>query len=138
MFQINELSKRSGVSRKTIRYYEEIGLLPYAQRTENGYRVYRDLDVERVTFIKSARRLDFSLDDIREILAFRERGEPPCSYVMGLMKAQIEQIEEHIRELNTLRAELERLHTLGQQLPEDIEMKDCVCHLIKEGYANGH
>ena len=64
MFQISELSKQAGVPAKTIRYYEEIELIPPARRAENGYRIYNETDVERLRFIRRARALDFALDDI--------------------------------------------------------------------------
>ena len=133
MFRIGVLSQKTGVPRKTIRYYEAIGLLPQPRRTENGYRVYDKADVERLLFVRRARRLDFSLSAIAEILAFRERGEPPCHYVLDLMQTQITLIEERIRELQQLRDELTELHTLGRKLPEDAQMQTCVCQLIQTG-----
>ena len=133
MFQISELSKQAGVPAKTIRYYEEIELIPPARRAENGYRIYNETDVERLRFIRRARALDFALDDIDEILAFREQEEPPCRYVMSLMGDQIEQITTRIRDLERLRDELAALHEAGQQLPEDVQMRSCVCHLIEVG-----
>lgn len=133
MLRIGELSDHVGVPSKTIRYYEEIGLLPEPQRAENGYRIYADADVDRLQFIRRARALDFSLDDIAEILAFRERDEPPCRYVMDLMCDQIVVIEQRIRDLERLRDELTALHTAGQNLPEDVQMRACVCHLIQTG-----
>ena len=131
MFQIKELSVRTGVPTKTIRYYEEIGLLPPSRRADNGFRVYDDTDVERLRFIGRARALDFALDEIAEILAFRERNQPPCQYVMDLMRDQIDQVSVRIHDLEQLRDELVSLYQAGQQLPEDITMRTCVCHLIQ-------
>lgn len=85
MLQIGDLSEQTGVPAKTIRFYEEVGLLPPAMRAENGYRIYGEEDIERLQFVRRMRALDFALDDIAEILAFRERNEPPCRYVMALM-----------------------------------------------------
>lgn len=133
MFQIGELSARTGVSSKAIRYYEEIELLPPAKRMENDYRIYDEQDVERLGFIWRARSLDFALEDIAEILAFRDRKKPPCSYVMELMRSQIDEISMRIRDLERTRNELSTLHEAGLQLPEDIQMRSCVCHLIGIG-----
>ena len=133
MLRIGALSKRTGVPSKTIRYYEAIGLLPEPLRAENGYRIYSEADVERLLFVRRARRLDFPLSAIAEILSFRERGEPPCRYVLALMCAQIALIEERIRELQQLRDELTALYTEGQKLPEDAQMRTCVCQLIQTG-----
>jgi DNA-binding transcriptional MerR regulator len=135
MFQIGELSARTGVSNKAIRYYEEIGLLPPAKRAENDYRIFDEEDVERLLFIRRARSLDFALEDITEILAFRDRKEPPCSYVMTLMSSQIDEISARIRDLERMREELKALHRAGLQLPEDVQMRSCVCHLIGTGVA---
>jgi DNA-binding transcriptional MerR regulator len=131
MYQIGEASEQTGLTTNTIRYYEEAGLIPPAERMANGYRIYSDEDLERLRFIRSARALDFPLEDIEEILAFRDRGEPPCRYVMTLMEEQIDGISQRIRELEQLRAELRRLHTRGQSLPDDVDMKSCICHAIQ-------
>ncbi len=133
MFQIGELSAQTGISSKAIRYYEEIRLLPPAKRADNDYRIYDEQDVERLGFIQRARSLDFALEDIAEILDFRDRAEPPCSYVMDLMRRQIDEISTRIRNLERMRNELSTLHEAGLQLPEDIQMRSCVCHLIGTG-----
>jgi DNA-binding transcriptional MerR regulator len=131
MYQIGEASEQTGLTTKTIRYYEEAGLIPPAERMANGYRIYGDDDLERLRFIRSARALDFPLEDIEEILAFRDRGEPPCRYVMTLMEEQIDGISQRINELDQLRDELRRLHARGQSLPDDVDMKSCICHAIQ-------
>lgn len=76
--QIGEAARHLGINPKTIRYYEEIGLIPEAQRNRSGFRVYSQAEIDRLAFILRARALDFSLDDIGEILALRERGVAPC------------------------------------------------------------
>ncbi|MCA0453842.1 MAG: heavy metal-responsive transcriptional regulator [Chloroflexi bacterium] len=133
MVSIGELSGQTGVSTQTIRYYERIKLLPVPKRADNSYRVYDESDVERLRFVNRARQLEFALEDIAEILAFRDQNEPPCKYVMNVMAQQIAVIEERIADLQHLRDELETLHRVGLTMPEDIEMKQCVCHLITTG-----
>ena len=129
MFQIKALSAQTGVAPKTIRYYESIGLLPPPARSPNGYRLYQDTDRDRLSFIRRARALDFTLADIAEILAFRERGEPPCGYVMTAIHQRVAAIEAHIQDLQRLHEELSSLYVAGQSLPEDAQMQTCVCHL---------
>lgn len=136
MVSIGQLSQQTGISTEAIRYYERIALLPAAKRAANGYRQYDERDIERLQFIKRSRALDFTLNDIREILAFRERNEPPCQYVMTVMETQIEEIEQRIRDLEQLRTEIKTLHEVGQSLPEDVQMKTCVCHLIQTSGKN--
>lgn len=133
MFSIGEISQQTGVSTQTIRYYERIALLPEPRRAANDYRVYDEADIDRLQFVTRARQLDFSLDDIAEILAFRERNEAPCSVVMEVMAQQIDEIDRRIVDFIRLREELAQLHRIGLTMPEDIEMKRCVCHLIKSG-----
>jgi DNA-binding transcriptional MerR regulator len=135
MMQIGELGEAIGLPTQTIRYYERMGLLPKPQRASNGYRGYAEPDVRRLRFIHSARVLEFSLDDIKEILDLRDRGKAPCRVVMALMDQQITAIDRRIKELRQLKAELTRLHQQGRQMPEDVLMKKCVCHLIETGHA---
>ena len=133
MFSIGEISHQTGVSTQTIRYYERIALLPEPRRAANDYRVYDEADIDRLQFVTRARQLDFSLNEIAEILAFRERNEAPCSVVMDVMAQQIDEINRRIADFIRLREELAGLHRIGLTMPEDIEMKHCVCHLIKSG-----
>ncbi|MCI0711821.1 MAG: heavy metal-responsive transcriptional regulator [Chloroflexi bacterium] len=131
MLQIGELSDLTGVPAKTIRYYEDIGLLPPARRDDNHYRLYEQKDAERLRFIRSARALDFSLQEIAQILAARDRHEPPCGHVMEIIQSHIDEIEARIRELEQLKQELTVLYDAGQDLPEDVHMRSCVCNLIQ-------
>ncbi len=101
--RISELAREIDVNPRTIRYYEQIGLLPHPRRAANGYRVYDQSDVVRLQFIRRARALDFSLNDIGEILAFRERGEAPCLYVLRTIDQRIDEVEGRITDLERLR-----------------------------------
>lgn len=137
MIQIKEMSTRSGVPVKTIRYYEQIGLLPPARRAENGYRTYDEVDVNRLRFIKNARALGFHLIEIAQILSVQDRNEPPCSHVMSTLQHHLDEIENRIRELESLRGDLEALYEAGKRLPQDVQMRNCVCHLIQLGDTKG-
>jgi DNA-binding transcriptional MerR regulator len=131
--QIKEFARRSGLPAKTIRYYEDIGLLPQPQRLENGYRTYDDSDVSRARLVAGARSLDFSLNDIQEILAMRDKKEAPCRVVLDLLVDRADEINERIDELRRVENELRELHRLGQTFPtNDIEGKNCVCHLVSK------
>jgi len=130
--QIGKVAHDLGINPKTIRYYEEIGLIPEAQRNQSGFRVYSHSEIDRLAFILRARALDFSLDDIGEILALREQGEAPCLYVTDLVQQRIAEIDAKISALNQLRHELEDVQRMAQALPEEnILNKDCICHLIE-------
>ena len=131
--QIKELERRTNLSGKTIRYYESIGLLPPPSRLANGYRDYGEADVDRVKFVAAARGLDFSLDDIGEILDLRDRREAPCRVVLDLLQKKADEISQRIVELQRLEADLRELHRLGQTFPmDDVDGKNCVCHLVSE------
>lgn len=130
--RISDLAQQSGVASSAIRYYEEIGLLPPAERTDNGYRVYDKHDVERLRFIQRAKHLDFSLDEIREIMHLREQGEAPCAFVINQINTKVTEVERKIAQLNQLKRELNQLQTEIAQLPtEEVEAKHCVCHIIE-------
>src|SRR5919199_6887315 len=90
--------------------------MPDPARTPSGYRDYAQTDAERLTFIKTAQRLGLSLDEIREIIAFRDRGEQPCAYVAEVLHRQVADLDGRIREMRRLRDELRDLEakaTLG-------------------------
>jgi DNA-binding transcriptional MerR regulator len=101
--RIGELAARLGLNPRTIRFYEEIGVLPEPERRPSGYREYEEADEERLRFIRSAQSLGLSLDDIREILALKDRGEAPCPYVREVIDREASAIDERIRELQHVR-----------------------------------
>jgi DNA-binding transcriptional MerR regulator len=101
--RIGEVADRLGLNPRTIRYYEAIGLLPEPERTASGYRVYDESTEDVLVFIKSAQCLGITLDEVREILAFRERGEEPCAYVRAVLRREVAEIDRRIDELQQLR-----------------------------------
>lgn len=126
--RIGELSDTVGVPTATIRYYEKIGLLPPPERRTSGYRQYGEDDASRLTFIKAAQRLGLALSEIAEILAFREREERPCTYVLGVLDRQVEDLERRIDEMVQLRRELIALKAKADDLPRD---GGCYCAVIE-------
>ena len=131
--QIGKLAKQAGVRTSLIRYYEERGLLPPAIRKSNGYRFYSPNDVERLRFIQRAKTLDFNLDEVKEILALRERGERPCDYVVNQIGDKIVEVERRIAALIRLKEELLQLQVQAAQLPPAADDEACVCRLIERG-----
>ena len=130
--QIGELAKKAGVNPKTIRYYEAIGLLPPAPRTDSGYRQYADRDAERLEFIRSAKALGVALEEIKEVLAFRDRGTYPCPYVLTLIDTKVKEIELRIRGLQMLASDLKRLRKAAASIPpEESAAKARFCHIIE-------
>ena len=128
---IHELAQTSGVSAKTIRYYESIGLLPDPPRAENNYRQYPPDTVERLRFIVSARSLDFSLTDIAEFLSARDEGTLPCKRVLDSIDGRIAELDRRIADLLALRDNLSRVRADGEGLPPDQKcVDDCLCYII--------
>lgn len=104
--QIGELSKQSGCSVETLRYYERIRLLPQPGRTEGGYRIYDEAQLARVRFIRRCRALEFSLDEIRELLDFVSRDDASCAEVSRFAESHLRLLETKIAELNEMRNSL--------------------------------
>ncbi len=115
--RIGELAAELGLNPRTIRYYESIGLLPEPERTGGNYRDYGTDDLERLRFIKAAQRLGLTLDEIREVLAFAERGEPPCGFVRERLRREVAAVDARIAELQEMRGELASLEAKAAQLP---------------------
>lgn len=126
--RIGEVADRIAVSPKTIRYYESIGLIPEPRRTESGYRDYREEDFERIRFIKTARRLDLSIDEIREILAFTEQKQAPCGHVRDVLARKARELNERITEMIQLRDELLEIEN---SVPVSVGNSDSLCPLIE-------
>ena len=131
--KINQLANLTGVSPTTIRYYEKVGVLPEPNRGPNGYRDYELADMERLKLVLGARRLEFSLDDVTEIIAMRDRREAPCRKVLDKLSEKADEVAQRIVELQRLEQELRHLYELGQTFPtDDVDGKACVCHLVSE------
>lgn len=106
---IGKLAKATDVKAPTIRFYEQIGLLPRPERTDSDRRVYGDPVVRRLSFIKHARQLGFSVEAIRALLALADDPERPCDEANRLAARQLAEVEEKIRRLKALRGELQRM-----------------------------
>jgi Cu(I)-responsive transcriptional regulator len=127
---IGRLAKHSGVPAKTIRYYEGIGLIPMAPRSEGNYRTYSERDVATLRFIHRARRLGFSVTDVAKLLALRRDQRRPSAKVRELALAHVADIDRKLQELQSIR---QTLAHLAQSCRGD-ERPDCP---ILEDLAHG-
>lgn len=109
MQTIGKLSRATGVKVATIRYYEQIGLMPEPERTTGGQRQYGDTELDRLSFIRHARQLGFSLDAVRELLDLSDHPNRPCQEADAIARRQLRQVEQRMARLEALRTELERM-----------------------------
>ncbi len=124
---IGQLAKRAGVNPRTLRYYERIGLLVPASRTDAGYRVYTRRDAERLAFIRRAQLMGLSLAEIADIISVREGGTAPCRHVRDLAGVKIAEIDERIAELQALREDLTRLAELVRDMEPACAGASSIC-----------
>lgn len=106
---IGEAAKQTGVPAKTIRYYEETGLIPKAERADNGYRLYGEKALHLLRFVKRARDLGFSVQDVGNLLALWANDSRASSEVKELAKRHLDEIEEKISGLMVLRNTMKKL-----------------------------
>ena len=109
MLTIGHLSRRTGTKVPTIRYYERIGLIPEPGRTEGGQRRYDNAALDRLSFVRHARQLGFSLDTIRELLDLADNPDRDCNDVDVIAQRHLRQVERRIARLEALRGELKRM-----------------------------
>lgn len=107
--KISELAKRSGIPSKTIRYYEEVGLLPEPTRNINGYRDYDKLDVDRLVFIRRCRELQIPIDQLKQLVRLQIDEAAPCREVDQIVKDQLEKVRARRREFELLEETLAQL-----------------------------
>jgi MerR family copper efflux transcriptional regulator len=117
---IGNASRASGVSVKMVRHYESIGILPRAARTQGNYRLYGPNDVHTLRFIRRARNLGFSMEDIRELLGLWQSRTRSSAAVKKIAGAHVDALKTKITELETMVKTLEHLshHCHGDQRPE--------------------
>jgi len=106
---IGKVSEATGVKIPTIRYYEQIGLLPAPPRTEGNRRTYDRKDARRLTFIRHSRELGFEIEQIRTLLHLQDRPDQSCADADTIAKARLVEVKEKIASLKALEAELERM-----------------------------
>lgn len=117
---IGALSGRTGVKVPTIRYYEQVGLLPEPPRTESNRRTYGDDAVRRLRFIRHARELGFEVEDVRQLLALASDPHRPCGDVDAIARKHLADIESKIARLQGLRVEVRRM------------IEQCACGEIRD------
>lgn len=103
---IGKLAKATGTKVETIRYYESVGLLAPPARTKGNYRAYSPQHLTRLSFIRRARALGFSIDQVQELLKLADQKDISCKAVDTIAREHLAEIDRKLRDLNTLRSEL--------------------------------
>lgn len=127
---VKAAAEAAGVSPKAVRLWESKGLLPPAERTEAGYRLFTSEDIDVLRFIRQAKALDLSLAEIKDILDLQRNGAAPCGHVTALLDAHIGEIDRTLADLRALRrslVEVRRTARDSQRRGEDA----VVCRIIE-------
>ena len=135
--RIGQLAAQTGFSVRTIRFYEQSGILPTPERTPGGYRSYDRDAVTRLRFVRSAQALGLSLAEIADVLRIRDHRGQPCSYVAELLDTHIAALDGRIKELTALRDELRARRPLGAAPDPARCQPDQVCYLIEDDVSAG-
>ncbi|WP_049564016.1 heavy metal-responsive transcriptional regulator [Nonomuraea sp. SBT364] len=128
--RIGTLAAAAGLSAKTIRFYEQAGLLPAPPRTAAGYRDYPAEAADRLAFIRDAAAAGLSLAEIRGVLTIRDARQPPCRHVTTLIETHLEHVEQRIADLLITRTALQGLHRRARA----VDPADCgpegICRIL--------
>ena len=135
LYRVNELAKVCGVSPDTIRHYTKIGLLKPSRNPENDYRLYTTNDSIRISFIRKAKILGFSLKEIEQILDESQKGHSPCLLVRDLIAHRISVNRARLDHLMGLQKRMEQAIAVWSSLPDGIPDGDNICYLI-EAFAD--
>ncbi|HBF29282.1 helix-turn-helix domain-containing protein [Rhizobium sp.] len=123
MYSIGELSKRAGVKVPTIRYYEQMGLMPEPERSDGNQRRYSRQQLERLSFIRHARDLGFNIEAIRDLIGLSGHPEQPCTAADQIAAEHLQDVRRKIIQLKKLESELERI------------VSNCAAHTVEQCYV---
>lgn len=123
MFGIGEISKRAGVKIPTIRYYEQMGLMPAPERSDGNQRRYSRQQLERLSFIRHARDLGFSIEAIRDLIGLSGQPDQPCTTADQIANEHLQEVRRKITQLKKLESELERI------------VSNCEAHTVEQCYV---
>ena len=128
--RIGELAEATGTTTKTLRFYEDSGLLPPPERTVNGYRDYDQNAIARLDFIRRGRAAGLTLAQVREVLDIRDAGTAPCHHVKELLDIHLTALDQQIADLQALRTNVAHLRDdAAQANPSECQSKD-VCRYL--------
>ena len=128
----NEVAKSASVSADVVRYYSRIGLLYPTRNPENGYRMYTLEDVNRVRFVRKARWLGFTLNDVRTILKEADSGHSPCCEVRRIISERIQENQKRLEHLHEMQERMETALATWESKPDSEPGNERICGLIDD------
>lgn len=131
MLTVTELANRSGATPHAVRYYTRKGLLRPERNPDNGYRLYKYDEVSWLRFIQQAKRLGYTLNEIREILHDSDDHQSPCPRVREILLRRIDENRRQLDELVALQSRMEKALAQWADMPDGIPDGRSVCHLIE-------
>ena len=131
MLTVNELAVQSNAPAHVIRYYTRIGLITPAAQQQNGYRLFAPRDTKRLRFIRLAKQLGFTLNEIKAITLHAEHDESPCGDVRRIIQDRIEENRAKIEGMLNLQNRMEHALLQWEKMPDGIPDGNSVCHLIE-------
>jgi DNA-binding transcriptional MerR regulator len=128
--KISDLAYQAGTTPKTLRFYEQIGVLATPVRTSSGYRDYEESAITRIQFIKASQSIGLSLAEVRNLLRIRDEGVSPCTAAIELLDQHLREIKRKIRELTGLKKNITELRLKASSLDASDCPPESVCHVI--------
>ena len=131
MLTVTELANRSGATPHAVRYYTRMGLLRPERNPDNGYHLYKPRDVDGLLFIRQAKQLGYTLNEIKVIVHDADKGQSPCPRVRKILQQHIVENRRHLEELMALQTRMEKALLDWADKPDGVPDGHSVCHLIE-------
>ena len=131
MLTVTELANRSGATPHAVRYYTRMGLLQPERNPDNGYHLYKLREVNWLRFIQQAKRLGYTLNEVKEIMHDADKGQSPCPRVRKILQQRIAENRRQLDELIALQARMEQALVDWSGKPDGVPDGHSVCHLIE-------
>ena len=128
--KISDLAYQAGTTPKTLRFYEQVGILQNPERTSSGYRDYDESVITRIQFVKAGQSIGLTLAEVRNLLRIRDEGVSPCTAAIDLLDVHLAEIGRKIRELTILKKEIAALREAASNLDAVDCPAESVCHII--------
>jgi MerR family copper efflux transcriptional regulator len=134
--RIGELARRTGLTTKTLRFYEQAGVLARPARGPSGDRDYDETALTRLRFVRAAQSAGLTLTEVRDIIAIRDNNGAPCSHVVAVLDRHLDDLQVRIKELTAMRNEVRGLRERANTLDPANCSDDDICHVIPSQHVS--